>query len=165
MEMDDDEAESRAFSWRVNLSRCADGARGRSTVQDPHMILLAFALAAAQPFTCTIAAVHDGDTMRCDDGTRIRLQGIDANEMDGSCHIACAPLGAAQARDSLARLALRHEVHCTPIGRSYNRITAWCSVRMNLAIRRDLSCAQVTAGAAIRWAKFDPDGRLLACKR
>lgn len=32
--------------------------------------------------TCIVASVHDGDTLRCTDGTRVRLTGIDAPELD-----------------------------------------------------------------------------------
>ena len=37
--------------------------------------------------------VNDGDTLRCQDGTRIRLSGIDAPELDGHCQPgrACVP--------------------------------------------------------------------------
>jgi endonuclease YncB( thermonuclease family) len=120
--------------------------------------LLALTLAAGQPFTCAVVQVHDGDTLRCADGTRVRLQGIDANELNGSCHVTCAPRSAIEARDNLARLALGKTVRVEPTGKSYNRVTAWLS-----SGGRDLSCAQIQGGYAVRWAKFDRGGRLLAC--
>ena len=43
------------------------------------MILAALALiAAGQHFDCRDIALHDGDTTRCADGTRVRLPRIDA---------------------------------------------------------------------------------------
>jgi len=93
------------------------------------VILAALALVAAgQSFTCHVVSVHDGDTMRCADGTRVRLQGIDANEMDGSCHHECASLSAIAARDYLGWLASGKTALCSPTGTSYRRVTAWCSV-------------------------------------
>jgi endonuclease YncB( thermonuclease family) len=106
-----------------------------------------------------VTSVHDGDTMRLADGTAIRLQGIDANEMDGSCHNTCAILTARDARDNLERLALGRRASCEKTGTSYRRVTAWCSVG-----GVDLSCAQVRAGAAVRWARYDRDGRLNRCE-
>ncbi|WP_420137590.1 thermonuclease family protein [Sphingomonas sp.] len=106
-----------------------------------------------------VASVHDGDTLRLADGTRIRLQGIDANELDGSCHVECAVRSATEARDSLRALALGKTVSVDPTGRSYDRITGWVSVA-----GRDLSCAQVKGGYAIRWARYDREGRLLKCQ-
>lgn len=42
--------------------------------------------------TCIVVYVTDGDTLRCTDGTRIRIAGIEAREKSGRCHIArCAP--------------------------------------------------------------------------
>jgi len=42
-------------------------------------------------FTCIVADVHDGDTLRCAERAsggrqlRVRISGIDARELDGSC--------------------------------------------------------------------------------
>lgn len=128
------------------------------------MILAALALAAGgPPFECRVASVHDGDTMRCADGTRIRLQGIDANELDGSCHHECAQMPADIARAHLATLALGHKAACRPSGTSYRRIVAWCSVAASHGKAIDLSCAQVAAGAALIWRRFDPGDRLERC--
>lgn len=115
-------------------------------------------LALAAAFTCQVQAVHDGDTFRCADNTRIRLQGIDANELNGSCHVSCAALSATEARDALSRLALGRTVSCVPTGTSYRRVTAWCSIRGT-----DLSCEMVRSGAAVVWRRYDPAGRLLTC--
>jgi len=134
------------------------------------MILPFLALiAAGQPFPCIVVSVHDGDTLTClpgrgvytphpERGMRIRLQGIDANELDGSCHVTCAARSAIESRDNLARLALGKTVTVSSTGTSYDRLTAWLALN-----GRDLSCAQVEGGYAVRWAKYDRGGRLLAC--
>jgi endonuclease YncB( thermonuclease family) len=106
-----------------------------------------------------VTSVHDGDTFRIG-RTSIRLQGIDANELDGSCHNNCAAMSGAEARDYLANLALGQEVTCDETGTSYKRVTAWCSVG-----GVDLSCEMVQAGAAIRWDRYDRGGRLIACEQ
>lgn len=129
------------------------------------MLLAALALVAAGPtFECRVATVHDGDTLRCADGTRVRLQGIDANELDGSCHTRCARLSADLARARLESLSLGQVLSCHPTGRSYRRVVAWCSVRLR-GRPVDLSCAQVQTGAAIVWRRYDPDHRLDPCER
>jgi endonuclease YncB( thermonuclease family) len=106
-----------------------------------------------------VASVHDGDTFRLSDGTSVRLQGVDANEMDGSCHNECAPMSATASRDYLSRMVLGRRVEIEPTGRSYNRVTAWVSVGGS-----DVSCALVTAGAAVIWRKYDRTGRLERCR-
>jgi endonuclease YncB( thermonuclease family) len=128
------------------------------------MLLALFAWAAAgQSFSCKVVAVHDGDTMRCADGTRVRLQGIDANELDGTCHTRCARLPADQARRHLSDFALGRTASCRPTGTSYRRITAWCAVAAPDGSAIDLSCAQVVAQAAIVWRRYDPRHRLDHC--
>lgn len=128
------------------------------------MILAALALVAAgQSFSCPVVSVHDGDTMRCADGTRVRLQGIDANELDGRCHTICAAMTARKARDSLADLALGRTATCLATGRSYRRVTAWCVAEVPYGRKADLSCEQVARRAAILWRRYDPDHRLDHC--
>jgi endonuclease YncB( thermonuclease family) len=107
-------------------------------------------------FACAVVAVHDGDTMRCADGTRVRLQAIDAPEV-GRCPRPriCAPGDPQASRRALVGLALGKTVSCTATGTSYRRITAWCE-----ADGRDLSCAMYLGGYAIRWDKYDRDHRL-----
>ena len=101
-------------------------------------------------FTCAVAAnPHDGDTWRCADGRTIRLAGVDANELDGTCHNACAPMPGDAARVWLDRLIYRQRLTCQPLGSSYRRIVARCSVN-----GLDLSCAAIQAGAAIRWDRY-----------
>lgn len=108
-------------------------------------------------FSCQVATVTDGDTFRCADGTRIRLSAIDAPEMPGSCRPgrSCAPGDPYKAKDTLSRLAAGRTVRCEAAGKSYNRLAAWCS-----AGGKDLSCAMVRSGHAIRLPQFDRQGRL-----
>jgi len=129
------------------------------------VIVSLLALAAAHAFRCEVTSVHDGDTMRCADGTRIRLQGIDANEMDGTCHHSCAPGTAEEARQYLEVMALGRTATCVPTGRSYRRVTAWCRVDNDLGPRTDLSCAQVASGHAVIWRRYDVHGRLARCPK
>lgn len=127
------------------------------------MLALLLAIVSTPTFACHVASVHDGDTMRCADGTRIRLQGIDANELDGSCHHTCARGTADQARRHLDEMALDKVATCTPTGHSYNRVTAWCTVRSQEGRQIDLSCDQVATKLAVIWRKFDPRHRLDQC--
>ena len=127
------------------------------------MILALLALVVAGPsFSCRVASVHDGDTLRCVDGVRVRLAGIDANELDNRCHTICAQLSADRARARLEALAHGQTLSCRPTGRSYRRIVAWCSIHVS-GRPVDLSCAQVETGAAIIWRRFDPTHRLDRC--
>jgi len=108
-------------------------------------------------FACTVQSVTDGDTFQCTNGTRVRLSSIDTPEMPGSCHPgrACAPGDPYAAKAALERLISGRTVQCEPVGMSYNRVAAWCSVN-----GMDLSCAVVRSGHAIRLPQHDPKGRL-----
>ena len=125
---------------------------GARTLRGDHLLLPILALIG------TVSEVHDGDTFRFADGTRIRLEGIDANELNGMCHKACARMSGKTSRDTLAHLILAQKVECEPRGKSYRRVVARCTIR-----GIDISCYQVRSGAAVRWVKYDPAGRLAAC--
>lgn len=103
-------------------------------------------------FPCTVASVHDGDTMRCEDGTRVRLAGIDARETDGSCApghpCAAAPAEAATAK--LEQLALGWSFTCEDTGRTYNRRAGFCRRSDGL----DLSCAMLASGTVAKWGRY-----------
>lgn len=109
---------------------------------------------------CIVAAVHDGDTFTCRDGTRVRLAGVDANELDGSCHNACAPMSGEAARRYVDRLIHRQRLACQPYGHSYARIVARCT----LPDGRDLSCQTIAAGAAVRWDRYWREYGMGACR-
>lgn len=97
------------------------------------------------------ARVIDGDTLEVA-GTRVRLAGIDAPELQQRCRDG-APCGW-QARQHLAGLILGHggRVRCTIEGADiYGRSLAACRVGPH-----DLGEAMVRAGHAIPW---EPRGR------
>jgi endonuclease YncB( thermonuclease family) len=108
-------------------------------------------------FSCVVQYVTDGDTFRCSNGTRIRLSSIDTPEMPGSCRQGrvCAPGNPYAAKAALERLIGGRTVQCQPVGMSYGRVAAWCSVG-----GMDLSCAMVRGGYAIRLPKLDRERRL-----
>jgi endonuclease YncB( thermonuclease family) len=98
-------------------------------------------------FNCRVAYVTDGDTFRCTSGVRVRLSSIDAPEMPGSCRPGrhCTPGDPFAAKATLMGMIAGRTVRCDPVGKTYNRIAAWCSIG-----GRDLSCAMVQSGHAIR---------------
>lgn len=108
-------------------------------------------------FSCVVSYVTDGDTFRCSNGTRVRLSSIDTPEMPGSCRQgrACAPGNPYAAKAALQRLIAGRTVQCQPVGTSYGRVAAWCSVG-----GMDLSCAMVRGGYAVRLPKLDRERRL-----
>ncbi|WP_129793919.1 thermonuclease family protein [Sphingosinicella sp. CPCC 101087] len=132
-------------------------------------LLLALQIVAAgSTFTCTPVRVWDGDgPIWCAEGPRIRLAGIAAREMDGSCRDGhpCPRAPAQAARDHLASLLGQ------PVGRSReghvlvrgapltcrsdgngrgSRTAAWCATAEGV----DLSCAMVDSGMAARWDRY-----------
>jgi endonuclease YncB( thermonuclease family) len=96
---------------------------------------------------CTDPRVVDGDTLRCG-ATRIRLQGIDAPELPGHCARgrACTPGDPFASTDNLRALVSGVAMVCRQTDTDrYGRTVARCSVR-----GRDLSCAQIAGGFAVR---------------
>lgn len=121
-----------------------------------------------QMFRCTPTAVWDGDgPIWCAEGPKVRIAGIAAREMDGSCrpNQPCPSIDAIEARDRLVSLlggshGVMREGHiivhsATMICRSDgsaggSRTAAWC---ISPAFG-DLSCAVVRAGGALRWPRY-----------
>lgn len=98
-------------------------------------------------FQCEGVRVIDGDTFDCG-GRRIRLQGIDAPEMAGHCRPGreCAPGDPIASTENLSRLVAWSAVQCRPVDvDAYGRTVARCTTG-----EKDLSCAQLDAGQAIR---------------
>lgn len=91
--------------------------------------------------------VHDGDTLTID-GTRWRLWGVDAVELDQTCRGRSVLCGL-KARDHLRALIAGHSVTCEPRGRSYDRIVGLCR-----ADGVDLSAAQAAAGHALDYPRY-----------
>ena len=110
---------------------------------------------AIAAFVCAVVAVHDGDTLRCASGVRVRLAGIDAPEI-GKCprYRWCAPGDAVASREALKRMVIGRVIRCTVAGVSYDRTVAWCRTPAG----GDVSCAMFRAGRAIR--RWDYDRRL-----
>lgn len=115
-------------------------------------ILLAGATVAAMATTITgTARVSDGDTITIN-GTRIRLNGIDAPETDQVCidkSGATYACGIA-ARDALARLVLGRSVACSgnDVDR-YGRLVMTCRVG-----ETDLNAAMVAGGWALAFRRY-----------
>lgn len=103
--------------------------------------------------TCAVAHINDGDTLRCHDGTRIRLHAVAAREIDGSCTLGhpCPEATAEAATRTLQRLAGGQTIRCQSTGRSYNRVTAICWTPAG----EEINCAMVRSGTAVIWDRFN----------
>lgn len=108
---------------------------------------------------CIVAHVPDGDSIRCADGTRLRLAAIDAPEM-GRCRRGriCAPGDPRASRDNLRRLAsvgatISFRITDASKCRPGFQATDPFGRRVVRAYARgvDLSEAQLAGGFAIRW--------------
>jgi hypothetical protein len=133
------------------------------------MFLLAMQIVAAgTSFTCTPTRVWDGDgPLWCAEGPRLRLAGIAAREMDGTCRSnqPCPAARAEAARDALVRIVGRavgrsREGHilvqgppltCLSEGNGVGtRTAAWCRTSTGA----DLSCLMVATGTVLRWDRY-----------
>ena len=132
------------------------------------IFLAASIVAAGQTFTCTPTHVWDGDgPIWCAEGPHVRLSGIAAREMDGSCRPGqpCPDASSTQARDALVRLlggargsnSTGHVIvagprlTCRSEGSARgNRTAAWC----HLPTGSDLSCAMIRTGTVLRWDRY-----------
>ena len=130
--------------------------------------MLAEIVAAGVAFTCTPTHVWDGDgPIWCAEGPRIRLAGIVAREMDGTCRPGqpCPTATAEAARDRLVELVGRptgrsaeghvlvrgEPMECTSVGSAGgSRTAAWCVQPDG----QDLSCAMVDSGTVLRWDRY-----------
>ena len=108
-------------------------------------------------FLCATPSITDGDTVRCADGTRVRLAAVDAPEI-ANCRKGrtCAPGDGQEARRVLAQLVGGRTLYCRQTGMSYNRVVAWCRTQGG----EDLSCAMWRGGYAIRLEQYDWEHRL-----
>jgi hypothetical protein len=123
---------------------------------------------AGSTFQCTPTAVYDGDgPVWCAEGPKIRIAGVAAREMDGTCRSnqPCPSVGAIDARNRLVRLLggpkgtlptghiIVHSATMTCLSDGSaggSRTAAWC----RSSVVGDLSCAVLRAGGAIRWARY-----------
>lgn len=108
---------------------------------------------AADRFACVVAYVNDGDTLRCQDGTRIRLHAVAARETDETCSSGhpCPTASAASATAELRRLAGNRMITCERIGQSYNRVTAICWTPDDV----EINCAMIRSGTTVVWDRFN----------
>ena len=122
---------------------------------------------AAALFLCTVTSIYDGDgPIHCRERDpigkpiKIRLSGIAAREMSGRCNAnqPCPKASAQAAKAALTRLVSRKTLKCRQTGTSYSRVVATCLVE-----GVDVSCAMVRTGTVLRWARYDPTGRLIGC--
>jgi hypothetical protein len=131
-------------------------------------VIVGSIIAAGATFACTPVAVWDGDgPIWCAEGPKVRIAGVAAREMDGSCKPKhpCPPVGPAVARDRLVRIlggpkGRRPEGHIIVKSATMNcrsdgsaggsRTAAWCSSPKI----GDLSCAVVQSDGAVRWPRY-----------
>lgn len=132
------------------------------------ILLAAVISTAGASFTCRPISVWDGDgPIRCAGGAKVRLRGIAAREIDGTCRPGqpCPRAGGVTARDRLVRLlggprgVARDghvlvdgpELRCRSFGPDWHgRVVAAC----RLPDGRELGCEQVRARVALRWARY-----------
>jgi endonuclease YncB( thermonuclease family) len=132
------------------------------------IFLAASIVTAGQTFTCTPTHVWDGDgPIWCGEGPHVRLSGVAAREMDGTCRRGqpCPDASATQARDALVRLlggargsnSTGHvivagpKLTCRSEGSAGgNRTSAWC----RMPTGADLSCAIIRTGTVLRWDRY-----------
>lgn len=130
-------------------------------------LALAAIVASGATFTCTPVRVWDGDgPIWCAEGPKIRLAGIAAREIDGTCNPGhpCPAASGPAARDALVRLigtpigrapsghvlVKGTALHCVSEGSGKgSRTAAWCA-----GPRGDPSCAMVKSGNALRWNRY-----------
>lgn len=108
---------------------------------------------AGADFTCRVSKVNDGDTLRCADGTRVRLHAVAARESDNSCspNHPCPTASAASATQALTTLAAGKTLSCMETGQSYNRITAICWTPQGV----EINCAMIQSGTTVVWDRFN----------
>jgi endonuclease YncB( thermonuclease family) len=132
------------------------------------LLLAATVIPDGQAFTCTPTRVWDGDgPIWCREGMHVRLAGIAAREMDGSCRPGqpCPEASALAARDALVNLlggaqgrtSTGHilvdgpTMRCLSTGNARgNRTGAWCAAPSF----GDLSCAMIRTGTVLRWDRY-----------
>lgn len=132
------------------------------------LLLLASVLPSGQSFTYTPVAVWDGDgPIWCAEGPHIRLAGVAAREMDGSCSpghpcpkadpIAARDylvglLGDPRGRNRTGHILVRGPaMRCVSRGGAVGtRTAAFCTSPRS----GDISCAMVRSRFAARWEKY-----------
>ena len=132
------------------------------------ILAVAQVVAAGITFNCTPTAVWDGDgPIWCAEGPKVRLAGIAAREMDGTCNPAqpCPAASAGSARDALVNLlgGAKGQLKSGHIrvrapamrcrsdgGAGGNRTAAWCVTAADL----DINCTMMRSGTTLRWRRY-----------
>ncbi len=125
------------------------------------MTLIALLIATSAPFSCTVSRVHDGDgPLWCTNGIKVRIAGVQAPDFQSAepcehpdarrASYTCDNDAARRSQKIVERLVLHRTMSCQPMGMSYKRVLARCT----LADGRSLSCAVIAAGAAVRWDRY-----------
>lgn len=155
-------AEKCGTSWHIRGTFCG-------TVVALAAVAPVAPAAFAQPepiaFNCNAISVWDGDgPVTCADGRKVRLAGVNAREIDGSCrkgHPCPDPSGIASRGALVALLGgskgvtpdghirVEARLRCEVTGFSYGRVTAFCRNARGI----DLSCALVANGHAAIWQR------------
>lgn len=122
------------------------------TSPDPETNGRVVKLAGPDVFECRVSSITDGDTLRCSDGTRVRLNAVAARETDGTCSTGhpCPAASAQMATDKLADLASGHILQCRQTGTTYGRKAAICINEDNV----EINCAMVQSGTALIWPEY-----------
>ena len=106
-------------------------------------------------FECHVSSITDGDTLRCSDGTRVRLHAVAARESDETCRSGhpCPASSGAAATAILTQLASGQTLQCEQTGTTYNRVAAICRNEANT----EINCAMVQSGTALIWPRFNSE--------
>ena len=125
-------------------------------------------VAEGERFACTPVKVWDGDgPIHCAEGPKVRLSGIAARELDGSCSPGhpCPDASGEAARDALAGLLGRTtgtgpEGHLLVEGPALDCLSEGSAKGSRTAARcvspgaGDLSCAMMASGTVGRWDRY-----------
>ena len=132
------------------------------------LLLAAVVVPAGQSFHCTPTRVWDGDgPIWCAEGPRIRLSGVAAKELDGSCKVGhpCPVPDPIKSRDALVLLigkpvGIAREGHVLVRGPTMScrsdgsaggdRTAAFCFSPQS----GDVSCNMVAGGWAAKWLRY-----------
>ncbi|HYD23841.1 MAG TPA: hypothetical protein VEB68_03525 [Croceibacterium sp.] len=117
------------------------------------LLLLAVSIACAEP------VAKDGDDVICA-GADLRIEGVNARELDGSCRAAapCGEMDGERSRAALDRLVAGGFSYTVRYRDPYGRAV----IEGRLADGRDLACALIASGAAVRWDRYWPRGKSCA---
>jgi len=110
--------------------------------------------------SCRVAYVHDGDSLRCQDGARIRLHAVAAREKDETCSPGhpCPAASAVSATRMLKRLTEGRDLACRTTGRSYDRVTAICWTPEGT----EVNCAMIRSGTTVIWPRYNRETPICA---